>query len=451
MSEEIWSSRIEDGKQVLSIKPSLIANPIGKLTTSYEIVDGVNLRTKNIFTGVTRVTKIANISSIEIENPSVAKRLVGFGTLVFFATGTGEDSRLKWDRVPHPQKVRDFIFLLRDQNSHKPQSASPAAQGGTQQGHKVVSQKLTAARVGPKIVLVPRLSKVLEEPLFRCTATELGIPDAEFEPRSRVDRGQSMWSFPIRTSNGRDAIQNAKVRSPVSGILFSDSGRHLFDQRSQGDFCLAILVDDDEPYPLPPQAVFRELTKLLEDHGDFIIGDYWRANGKEGSWQDVLNSEIRRLNTSKCITFDLKNEYAEFIKAWGWDHKTAEEIIRFYQSDDSELRDHIGFLDDVLSFHSEGVSRPIGVRTVPPSQVSKGASTWDTRTDTGSPKPLVLDGEMKSSANQDFQAALQRFELPESYTREELAEKYGYWKETLPAAMLAQLRLDHEVLLAKVS
>lgn len=116
MSQEVFTTRIVDGQEVLSINPSLLGGVTNKLVTSYQIVGGHTLRTLAFAGGSSRVIAISAINSIEVEKSQLSRRATGIGTLVFYMSGAGEEDRLRWENVPAAEQIRDYIWALKTQD-----------------------------------------------------------------------------------------------------------------------------------------------------------------------------------------------------------------------------------------------------------------------------------------------------------------------------------------------
>ncbi|MEO1020198.1 MAG: hypothetical protein AAFY56_21295 [Pseudomonadota bacterium] len=132
MNEEIWKKKIENGNEIQFINPSLLLDTAGRVTTTYQIINGKTLMTPSFLGGDSRVTDIASITSIGVEKSkglfklkSLTSRALDYGTVVFYMSGTGKEDRLVWENVPYASQVRDHIWSLRQSlNSHTPEATS---------------------------------------------------------------------------------------------------------------------------------------------------------------------------------------------------------------------------------------------------------------------------------------------------------------------------------------
>ena len=114
MSEHLFSRTIRNGEEVLSITPFTLAGPVHGATTRYEILGRRKLQIHRRLGGGSRTVDIAEITDINVNKPSLIKRPLNYGTLIFRASGVPDSDPFSWENIASPEDIKKFVMLLKE-------------------------------------------------------------------------------------------------------------------------------------------------------------------------------------------------------------------------------------------------------------------------------------------------------------------------------------------------
>lgn len=197
----LFRKNVVDGKEVLSITPSVIGGITGKLTESYEIIDGHTLKTPPFMKGSSRLTSLSSVNSIAVEKSKLIGRATGVGTLVFHLSGSDP---ICWENLPNAEQMRDFIWSLKLNTETKSTAlqASDAASSGLSKPTRIQLTENSDRKSKPCAKYTDELDEYLdtdENPIVRASEIfQAGEPEIAFQTTRDIGVGLRLillWIF----------------------------------------------------------------------------------------------------------------------------------------------------------------------------------------------------------------------------------------------------------------
>jgi len=290
--------------KILSLRPNAISGAKKAVTTKYEIVNGEYLNIKSgIYPKTKRPLDISKIEDVEYHG----NKLPG-GNLIFRSRTTKGDDAYVWENLLNAEKVRDFINLVRKDNSHFFEAFNGKSAQTT--SHENVKAKIPHGTIfSDRVFAMSGFSPLLEDMLD--TLEGIVVPEYQW-----IERGQVMFSLPVRTSSLGNGHQ-ISIISPVSGFVLD--GRVNFNHQAWG----SIIISEDEPEPLSNETVFGELCDTISNHkGSF----YHRYQHRElGRFSGEELQEISMLRTAKYEITKVTDKYVKYLNEISSDYQNLKD------------------------------------------------------------------------------------------------------------------------------